>query len=291
MDLIHGKVDQAEGLKSQIADEAKSNELFDQVMQTTGGTTLRDGAGSLADRPAQYMDWSAAGRKSFARRIAASMIGMVDGAKALLPAGESIISIPTLPADPIAEGKAPTSLLSVLSTVPIPAGGLARYVQQTQRVNAAAAVAVGGTKPTSQYGLTPVDIALKTYAHLSEAVDRFLIEDAETLATFLARELSFGWRRRWRPTCSTAPPAGTTSSDCSSGRESAPSPSRTACWRRRGRRSPPPERPGMQVISSSACRRPTGSSVELSTTSGSGEFNLATAPVDRSAMRLWGGFR
>ena len=67
-----------------------------------------------------------------------------------------------------------------------------RYLVQTARTNNAAPVAVGGTKPTSVYGITPVDNALHVIAHLSEPVDKYLMQDADVLSGFLQNEMIYG---------------------------------------------------------------------------------------------------
>jgi HK97 family phage major capsid protein len=63
---------------------------------------------------------------------------------------------------------------------------------QTVRTSIAAPVAAEGTKPTSTFTYTRTDRSLKTIAHLSEAIDKFLLEDAEALKDFLIGEMKLG---------------------------------------------------------------------------------------------------
>lgn len=151
--------------------------------------------GGLSGQGKGFLDFSPAGRKRLGAQIGDRMVGVVDGRKALLPAGETVLPIPVLPSSPVEQGKVATDLLSILPVTTISAGAQARYVRQTTRTNAAAAVAPGGLKPTSVYGLTPVDVSLKVYAHLSEPVDRFMIEDANVLGSFIGSELLYGLGR------------------------------------------------------------------------------------------------
>lgn len=66
------------------------------------------------------------------------------------------------------------------------------WLQQTTRTDAAALVAPGETKPTSAYGLTARTGELRTIAHLSEPVDKYLLRDTAELEGFLASEMSRG---------------------------------------------------------------------------------------------------
>ena len=140
----------------------------------------------------QYLDLSAAGRRHLGTKFAQAMTAIDrTGQKALLPAGESTLSIPTLPSDPLSLATVPANLLSILPVVQIPVGAQARYVRQGVRTNNAAAVAVGDLKPQSVLGLTAVDVQLKVYATVSESVDRFLVSDATALGNWIASDLLY----------------------------------------------------------------------------------------------------
>jgi HK97 family phage major capsid protein len=71
-------------------------------------------------------------------------------------------------------------------------GGQVQYLTQTSRANAADAVAVGAVKPTSVYGMTKVTADLAVIAHITEPLDKFVLEDSTALTQFLADELTYG---------------------------------------------------------------------------------------------------
>jgi hypothetical protein len=83
---------------------------------------------------------------------------------------------------------------SVLDAVPVIGASAPqiRYMRQTSRTNNAAVVAAGATKPTSTYGITPVDRTRKVLAHLSEPVQEFDLMDVPALQAFVNTELDFG---------------------------------------------------------------------------------------------------
>jgi HK97 family phage major capsid protein len=70
-----------------------------------------------------------------------------------------------------------------------------RYLRQTVSTNNAALVAPGGTKPTSVLSLTGIDGKVEVFAHISEAVDQYLLEDNAELGRFLTGQLQFGLAR------------------------------------------------------------------------------------------------
>lgn len=67
-----------------------------------------------------------------------------------------------------------------------------RYIRQTVRTSSAAVVAPGGVKPTSVFTTEDVAGHLDVVAHLSEYVDKYLLEDNDELRMFLEAELSDG---------------------------------------------------------------------------------------------------
>ena len=87
-------------------------------------------------------------------------------------------------------GEAPTSLVEVLPAITRPV--VYRYLRQTTRTNNDAPVAAGALKPTSVYGLTQVDGRLHVIAHLSEPMDKFLLQDTSSLADFVRLEMVSG---------------------------------------------------------------------------------------------------
>ena len=66
------------------------------------------------------------------------------------------------------------------------------FLRQTSRTNAAAPVAIGALKPTSEYGIERVTENVQTIAHLTSPVPRQYLEDERSLQSFLAGELLYG---------------------------------------------------------------------------------------------------
>jgi HK97 family phage major capsid protein len=66
------------------------------------------------------------------------------------------------------------------------------FLRQTVYTNNAAPVAAGALKPTSVISLERVEDAVRTIAHLSEAVDRSLLSDMDQLRPFLDGALRLG---------------------------------------------------------------------------------------------------
>ncbi|MDV7135381.1 phage major capsid family protein [Williamsia muralis] len=112
-----------------------------------------------------------------------------DGVKALSAPGTAITSIP-LDGQVLPLGQASTSVLDVLPSVV--RSVIYAYLRQVTRENHAAIVAPGDVKPTSIYTTEREEQRLKVAAHLSEAVDKYDLEDASMLSQFLESELRYG---------------------------------------------------------------------------------------------------
>ncbi len=144
------------------------------------------------------------GRKAAAETIANAMTGsgdpaggyftgtggMASGTKALTSSGQTTTDVPMAPTV-IPAGRAATSILDVISTerrsTPVYA-----YMRQNARDLNAAAVAEGGTKPTSTVGVETIENRMSVVAHLSEAIDKFVLADARGLVRFVQDELVYG---------------------------------------------------------------------------------------------------
>lgn len=115
------------------------------------------------------------------------------GTKALLPSGETAVSVTVSPN--IVTNARPLSEL--LATIPVvkQSSPVFRFLRQTARTNNAAVVKSGDTKPTSVYGLTPVEGELKVIAHLSEGIDKYSLEDVTNLEQFVTDEMIYGLYR------------------------------------------------------------------------------------------------
>ncbi len=179
-------IDQVTELDGKIAEALQSEQLIGAIDAL--GATPDDGGTE------KRLTLTGTHIKAVARDAAGRMLGdTITGRKALLPAGELATQVP-LQEDPIALGKVATSLLDALP-VTIRSTPTYQYLRQTTRTNAATPVAAGSVKPTSEYGLTPVDGGLHVIAHLSEALDKYLLSDATSLARFVETELFYGLRR------------------------------------------------------------------------------------------------
>ena len=109
--------------------------------------------------------------------------------KSLIASGSSGYGIAMDP-DPIADGRVPTTVLEALTTV-IRDGGPFNYLRQTVRDNKAAIVAPGGLKPTSEISVQTIENQLQVFAHLSEYVDMYLLEDNTALQQFVSTQLLY----------------------------------------------------------------------------------------------------
>lgn len=144
-------------------------------------TASPDGDGATGKRLAL----TGRGAKAAASTIAA---GMVDGTKALVPAGSVTTDVPLVAL--VETGRPLGSLLAALPTVQRDTPTW-RYLRQSGRTNLAAIVAPGGLKPTSTVGLSPIDGALSVFAHMSEGVDLFTLRDNASLQRFVGDELLY----------------------------------------------------------------------------------------------------
>lgn len=111
------------------------------------------------------------------------------GQKAFLSPGATITSVP-MDARVVELDRVETSALSVLPAVS--RGREYAYMRQNGRANNAAVVEPGELKPTTPIGLTTIEGKLKVVAHLSDAIDHFVLEDGPNLTQFVADELVYG---------------------------------------------------------------------------------------------------
>lgn len=141
------------------------------------------------DDRVQYLSLRTPGMKSDLTARYGATVGS-PGTKALFDVPDSpYTTIPMAP-EIVRLGEAPTSLIEVLPAVTRPV--TYRYMRQTTRTNNAAAVATGALKPTSVYGLSPVEGRLHVIAHLSEPIDKYVLQDGPSLASFVQLEMVSG---------------------------------------------------------------------------------------------------
>ncbi|MFS0867188.1 hypothetical protein AB3M83_07615 [Microbacterium sp. 179-B 1A2 NHS] len=112
----------------------------------------------------------------------------------LVSAGSSAIQTTLSPA-PIQDGS--TSIgLGLLSLLPTTVRRSPKYTflvqDATNQDNNAAKVPTGGTKPVSVFGAKSVDNQLDVFAHLTEPIDKYLLEDNDQLELFLSAQMANG---------------------------------------------------------------------------------------------------
>lgn len=161
--------------------------LFAEVGPSGSGSFPFGGLGGVVrGMRASYatpLDW---GAEFIARR---------NGERAsILDSGTTTAVTVPLSAAPIADGRAARFVFQLINVETAPAGVFS-YLQQTVRTTNAAVVPVGTLKPTSVYTVARIDETTKVIAHLSEPVDRFLVQDAPLLRRFLNEELLYGLNR------------------------------------------------------------------------------------------------
>jgi HK97 family phage major capsid protein len=110
--------------------------------------------------------------------------------KALLEVGSTAVATPVL-AEPIADPRQAKFVYQLMPSSEAE-GGTFGYLQQTTRTNNAAEVATGALKPVSVFTLERVNDTVKVFAHVTEPIDRYLLEDAPNLRQFLDQELRYG---------------------------------------------------------------------------------------------------
>ncbi|BDB60134.1 phage major capsid protein [Rhodococcus sp. RDE2] len=183
-----------EQIKTLKADEAVLDQAKGLAARLNGTTAIgpMDGLGgglSGATKAKGRVGLSGKAGKELASRIAD---GMVDGQKALLPAGTAHAGVPLLP-EVVELGHPSNTLLDALVALPAP-GPTFKALVQRQRDNNAAPVAEGDTKPTSVFGLEEVEVNLEVLAHMSEPTPRYWFEDNDALQVFVQDEMVRGLR-------------------------------------------------------------------------------------------------
>ncbi|WP_169077556.1 phage major capsid protein [Microcella alkalica] len=175
-------------LKAAIDRGEQNAELIGQVAALGSDSAFQPGPGAKSATVDGHGDdrgyLSADSIKSMTRTAAAP------GVKALVAAGSSTSPV-ALESKPIPMGGGNIGLLSLVPTI-IRDTPQYSYLRQSVRTNNADVVAAGATKPTSVFTVAAVPNELKVVAHLSEYVDKYLLEDNRDLESFLSGELQFG---------------------------------------------------------------------------------------------------
>jgi len=177
---IERRGEEIRDLDVHIENARKGNALIDSIGRIEGGGP-RSGHLQLAGL-AKSMT---AGMVAYATRL-----GRVKG---LTPSGETVTPVPVVNSLPFAStaGERPPRLADVLDAVvrPSPTYRILRQVNVADP-GAAGVVAVGGTKPTFKLGFEAEDARLRVLAVLSEPIDKFLLEDATNLNTWVGQQLA-----------------------------------------------------------------------------------------------------
>ncbi|CAM3294464.1 Phage capsid family protein [Arthrobacter ulcerisalmonis] len=135
---------------------------------------------------AHYLDL---GSKAHATSLANAMKGTrPDGTKALVPNGSVVVGTPIIDSTPVALGRPLRSFLQAIPAVERPAAY--SYLAQSVRTENAAVVSSGNVKPVSVLSLVKKPGKLSVIATLSEPIDKFVLEDAQALDTWIGAELS-----------------------------------------------------------------------------------------------------
>lgn len=274
---VQAKISEVEALDKTIAKATES----DAQMQQLAAMGAVKGKGQHG-----YLNLTAAGRKSFGHR-AADMMRDLSGTKSLMPAGEVATAIEVSVSSPIAEGRPLPGLLAALPAIQH-IGPRYRYLRQTLRANAAAAVAPGQVKPTTAIGLTPITNDLAVIAHLTEPIDKFLLEDSTALVQFVGDELLYGLTVavESQVLVGDGVDANMTGLLNTSGIQVQTAIAGDLLGTLRQavtKLESVGHMPGVWALNPSDWER-----IELSKASGSGQYLFEAGPIDRAARKLWG---
>lgn len=133
------------------------------------------------------------GKGGLGRKLAVKMAKTANG-KSLAASGSVLESVQLLSETPVERGRVASSMLDVLPLIGVE-GGRYAYLRQTSRENNAARVARGAVKPTSEYEIDRVEAELKVVAHLSDGIDKYMLQDLPSLGMFVSAELLYGLSR------------------------------------------------------------------------------------------------
>lgn len=109
---------------------------------------------------------------------------------ALLETGSTAVAVP-LRSKPIEDPRRARFVFELLAEEDAP-NGMFSYLKQASRDLNAAVVPTGTKKPVSTFSLERVDDRTDVIAHVSEPIDRFVVEDAPLLRRFVDDELRLG---------------------------------------------------------------------------------------------------
>lgn len=186
---------EAEELKATIARGEKSKALFDRIAGV--GTNIEDartGERISSGGAKGHLALTGPALKTAAARIAPK-IAEGRGSKSFLAPGTTELFPVPVQADIAEQPRIPTSILDLLPTVQrsVP---VFDYLRQTGFDNNAAIVSPGQEKPASGVTLEKVRGELVVIAHITEPVDKYLLEDYDQLASFVSGQMLYGLGRK-----------------------------------------------------------------------------------------------
>lgn len=168
---------------------------YGELFGTPGDSHFKDGALVSQDAP----DLFETGHLSFRGLAERATSGMksysvsMGRTKGLVPAGETVVDIPlvnTVPLPNLTQER-PPRLVDVLPAA-VRSAPVYSFLKQTVIADpgAATVVAPGELKPVKKLGVERVDSRLRVIAVTSEPVDKYLLEDAASLRTWVGTELA-----------------------------------------------------------------------------------------------------
>ncbi|MFD6513843.1 phage major capsid protein [Rhodococcus sp. NPDC060176] len=149
-----------------------------------GGGTWGGGTGGV-----KFLGLSTAqGRKAAVAPLAKAMAGPDPLGKAVVPDGTAVGTIPLVGV--FERPELPTSILDLLPMRTV--APYWSYLREVERTDNAAVVPVGEVKPTSVYRDERVEDRLRVVAHLSEPIDKYILEDFGVLSEYLQNRMIRG---------------------------------------------------------------------------------------------------
>ncbi|QSE84084.1 phage major capsid protein [Rhodococcus koreensis] len=128
------------------------------------------------------------GRKATVEPLIKAMAGPDPMVKAVVPDGTAVGDITMVGI--YERPELPTSILDLLPFQKV--GAHWAYMKEIERTDNAAVVPVGEVKPSSNYRYERVDEKLRVVAHLSEPIDKYILEDAVVLSEHLQNRMIRG---------------------------------------------------------------------------------------------------
>lgn len=189
---VEEATEKAKGLDAAIAKTKQDMAIVAEARKTAQvlGSLDEQAREASGEQDSGHLALTGKHAKAMAQRVITAMPRDASGTKALA-AGQQTTS--TILLDGIVEtGRPAVSILDVLHSRRVPPSY--SFLRQSARTLNAAPVAAGGTKPTSTVSVVAVENRLRVVAHVSEAIDQYLLGDNSNLERFVADELVYGLR-------------------------------------------------------------------------------------------------